>query len=90
MSNIPFLAEEGNVIEGLHFDYYLGWGGGSGAEVCVWPHIILYVFNINICKDSQKRVSARALLISQPPQDTIKGLHPIAADCCAWLSHKTA
>ena len=28
---MPFLAEEGNVIEDLHFYSYLGWGGGKMA-----------------------------------------------------------
>ena len=38
MSNIPFLAEEGNVIEGLHFDSYLGWGeGGKMATFLFYP-----------------------------------------------------
>ena len=37
MSNIPFLAEEGNVIEGLHFYSYLGWGGGQDGNISVLP-----------------------------------------------------
>ena len=42
MSNIPFLAEEGNVIEGLHFYSYLG-GGARWQHFCFTPPLNRYM-----------------------------------------------
>ena len=41
--NIPFLAEEGNVIEGLHFYSYLGWGGQDGNISVLPPPLNRYM-----------------------------------------------